>query len=126
MPINLLVQFTTGVSDAAGTRYSGTIKNLNANPAVALNNLQIVGAHTLTRASVPAAASAGNLALSITSDEGGKASLGTETDITQTTVFNPQTSKVIPLKGGTYSFDAVSTAVGPAAATTISMLVTVN
>ena len=126
MPINLLVQFTTGVSDAAGTRYSGTVKNLNANPAVSLNNLQIVGPKTLTRASVPAAASSGNLALAITSDEGGKASLGTETDITQTTVFNPQTTKAIPLKGGTYSFDAVSTAVGPASATVISVLITIT
>ncbi|MEM3265545.1 MAG: hypothetical protein QXH07_06280 [Thermoplasmata archaeon] len=126
MSINLLVTFVTGASDPAGTRYSGVIKNLNANPNVSLNTITVSGPHTLTRASVPAAPSPGNLAIAITSDEGGKASLGTETDITQTTVFNPNTAKQIPLKGGTYSFEAVSTAPGPSSSTTINMLVTIS
>ncbi|MEM0143561.1 MAG: hypothetical protein QXL94_06385 [Candidatus Parvarchaeum sp.] len=126
MTMQLMVNFSVAASAAAGTRIVGSIYNLSQNPSQALTTINLTG-HTITKAYVPAAAEAGNLAFFAVNPNGSVALLGTETSLTQTTVFNPNTIKNIMLQtAGDYGFAGVLTNTAGSSAVTVSLMVEIS
>ncbi|MEM3482480.1 MAG: hypothetical protein QW246_05660 [Thermoplasmata archaeon] len=123
MSILLQVQFSIAASAPTGTRIAGTIFNLGQNPTLGLNSINLTG-KKITKAYVPASPEAANLAMFIVNPSGNVVVLGTETQLTMTTTFNPNIIKNILCEtSGDYGFSAVTTATAGSSATTVNLMV---
>ncbi|MEM5784799.1 MAG: hypothetical protein QXF15_03625 [Candidatus Aenigmatarchaeota archaeon] len=123
MGMLLQVQFSVPASAAVGTRIAGTIYNLGQNPTLALASINLTG-KKIVKAYVPASPNTANLAMFIINPNGNVQVLGTETQLTMTTTFNPNVIKNILCEtSGDYAFSAVTTATAGSSATTVNLMV---
>jgi len=115
---------TIPANSPAGTAVTLDIADLQVDPNVTMKQINLP-AGLLKKAWVTSASSV-DAVLFIVNQKGARQSLGTETTIQESTVYNPNTIKNFALAGGTYSFIAVTTRSSGSSAVPLTFFVTVE